>query len=117
MILEQFCETAPLILRPVMRAAARAISPYLRFTFAAYLDAHFRDPRLKALLASQWGDFGVPPSKSAFAMQAMIVNHYLKGAWYPVGGADLQCTGRNQSAASAARCRVHRSGPSSPASP
>ncbi len=87
MILEQFCETAPSILRPVIRAAARVLSPYLRSTSAAYLDAHFRDPRLKALLSSHWGDFGLPPSKSAFAMQAMVVNHYLKGAWYPVGGA------------------------------
>ena len=87
MILAQYCETVPGIVRPVMRAAARSLSPWLRSTSAAYLDAHFRDPRLKALLASQWGDYGVPPSKSAFAMQAAVVNHYLKGAWYPIGGA------------------------------
>jgi all-trans-retinol 13,14-reductase len=52
-----------------------------------YLEHHFTDPRLRALLASQWGDYGLPPSRSPFAVHALIVDHYLRGAWYPVGGA------------------------------
>ena len=48
MILEQYCETAPSILRPVMRAAARALSPYLRSTSAAYLDAMLAMPTMLA---------------------------------------------------------------------
>ena len=55
-------------------------------TTQAYLDAHFRSPRLKAVLASQWGDYGLPPSRSAFAVHAMIVSHYIEGAWFPRGG-------------------------------
>ena len=55
-------------------------------TTKAYLDAHFRSPRLKAVLASQWGDYGLPPSRSAFAVHALIVSHYLEGAWFPRGG-------------------------------
>ena len=55
-------------------------------TTKAYLDAHFRSPRLKAVLASQWGDYGLPPSRSAFAVHAMIVSHYIEGAWFPRGG-------------------------------
>ncbi len=51
------------------------------------LDRHFTDEKLKALVASQWGDNGLPPSKSAFTSHAMIVNHYLHGGYYPVGGA------------------------------
>jgi phytoene dehydrogenase-like protein len=31
-----------------------------------HLDRHFRDPRLKALLVSQWRDHGLPPDRSAF---------------------------------------------------
>jgi phytoene dehydrogenase-like protein len=53
---------------------------------ADYLHRHFRSPRLRALLASQWGDYGLPPGRSAFAIHAMIVSHYLHGAWFPVGG-------------------------------
>lgn len=52
-----------------------------------YLDSHFKDEKLKALLVSQWGDYGLPPGKSAFLMHSIIVNHYLDGAIYPEGGA------------------------------
>lgn len=52
-------------------------------TTGDYLDAHFTDERLKALLASQWGDYGLPPSQSAFVVHATIVGHYLRGACYP----------------------------------
>ena len=52
-----------------------------------YLESHIRDPRLRAVLASQWADYGLPPGRSAFVAHAVIVNHYLNGAWYPAGGA------------------------------
>lgn len=52
-----------------------------------YLDRRFRDPRLRAVVASQWADYGVRPSRSAFATHAVIACHYLNGAWYPAGGA------------------------------
>lgn len=52
-----------------------------------YLDRRFRDPRLRAVVTSQWADYGVPPGQSAFATHAMIASHYLNGAWYPAGGA------------------------------
>src|SRR5580658_5742709 len=55
-------------------------------TTGDYLDSHFRDPQLKALLASQWADYGLPPAKSAFVTHAVIATHYLNGAWYPEGG-------------------------------
>ena len=58
------------------------IRPYLKFTGAkatqttgAYLNRHFRSPLLRALLASQWGDFGLSPSQSAFAIHAQIAGH------------------------------------------
>jgi all-trans-retinol 13,14-reductase len=56
-------------------------------TTAAYLETHFRDARLKALLTSQWPDYGLPPSLSSFAIHSLVVGSYLHGGWYPIGGA------------------------------
>ncbi|HUI71339.1 MAG TPA: NAD(P)/FAD-dependent oxidoreductase, partial [Spirochaetia bacterium] len=58
-----------------------------RRTTADYLNGHFRSPLLRALLVSQWGDYGLPASRSAFAIHALIVGHYLEGGFFPVGGA------------------------------
>ncbi len=44
------------------------------------------DQQLIAVLTGQWGDYGLPPAESSFAMHAMLVNHYIHGAVYPVGG-------------------------------
>jgi len=52
-----------------------------------YLETRFRDPRLRAVVASQWADYGLPPGQSAFATHATIASHYLNGGWYPNGGA------------------------------
>jgi len=52
-----------------------------------YLERRFRDPRLRAVITSQWADYGLPPGQSAFATHAVIASHYLNGAWYPAGGA------------------------------
>ena len=57
------------------------------YTTKEYLDAHFKNPKLKALLVSQWGDYGLPPAKSAFLIHSIIATHYLEGAVYPEGGA------------------------------
>jgi phytoene dehydrogenase-like protein len=56
-------------------------------TTQQYLESYIRDARLRAVLASQWADYGLPPGRSAFVTHAIIVSHYLNGAWYPVGGA------------------------------
>lgn len=57
-------------------------------TTGQYLDTRFSDLRLKALLASQWGCYGLPPRKSAFAAHALAaVMNYRDGGYYPEGGA------------------------------
>ena len=56
-------------------------------TTGAYLARHFSSPLLKSLLASQWGDYGVPPKQSAFAIHALVAGSYFDGAWFPQGGA------------------------------
>ena len=47
----------------LLRAAQRLGGRKATQTTKAYLDTHFRSPRLKAVLASQWGDYGLPPSR------------------------------------------------------
>ncbi len=41
---------------------------------------------LRAVLAGQFGDYGLPPGQSSFAMHAILARHYLRGGSYPVGG-------------------------------
>ncbi len=52
-----------------------------------YLDKTFKDQKIKALLTSTWGDYGLPPEKSAFVMHAIVNRSYWYGGYYPVGGA------------------------------
>jgi phytoene dehydrogenase-like protein len=70
-----------------VRAVNRLSERFALQTTQQYLGSHFRDARLRAVLASQWADYGLPPGRSAFVAHAVIVNHYLDGAWYPAGGA------------------------------
>ena len=37
------------------------------------------------VLTGQWGDHGLPPKRSSFAMHALVVRHYLDGGNYPTG--------------------------------
>ena len=56
-------------------------------TTKEYLDERFKDKKLKAILCSIWGDYGVPPSESAFVIHSLVVRSYLYGGYFPVGGA------------------------------
>ena len=65
-------------------------APYLRWarrTTREVLQDLTANRELIGVLAAQWGDYGLPPAQSSFAMHAIIVEHYLNGAFYPVGGA------------------------------
>jgi all-trans-retinol 13,14-reductase len=50
------------------------------------------DPRLRAVLATQRGDYGPDPRESSFGMHAVVIRHYMQGAYFPVGGADAFAT-------------------------
>lgn len=77
----------PRPVEPLLRGLQHLTGSQARRTTGEVLASRFRSPQLRALLASQWGDYGLPPSQSAFAIHAQIVSHYLRGAWYPEGGA------------------------------
>ncbi|MDP7040428.1 MAG: NAD(P)/FAD-dependent oxidoreductase [Myxococcota bacterium] len=49
----------------------------------------FNDEKILGVLTGQWGDHGLPPDQSSFAMHAMVVRHYLDGGNYPVGGSRM----------------------------
>jgi all-trans-retinol 13,14-reductase len=60
---------------------------YARRTTGEVIGSITSDRTLAAVLAAQWGDYGLPPSRSSFAMHAILTRHYFDGAYYPVGGA------------------------------
>ena len=80
-------DMVPSGLAPAVSLLRRRMDALALMTTAEYLRMRFRSSALRALVASQWGDYGLPPEKSAFAIHAQIVYHYLHGAWFPEGGA------------------------------
>jgi all-trans-retinol 13,14-reductase len=44
------------------------------------------DRRLAALLTARWGDYGMVPALSPFAIHALVTGSYFAGAYYPIGG-------------------------------
>jgi len=74
---------------------ARLAGPLLRRRFLGYarrttwdtLAQLTGDRELRAVLTGHWGNYGLPPGQSSFGMHAVIAEHYLEGAFYPVGGA------------------------------
>lgn len=65
---------------------ARLAALHKGATLAQFLDTCTRDPRLRAVIAGQNGDYGLPPSRVSLMMHAGLVGHYLGGAYYPRGG-------------------------------
>jgi all-trans-retinol 13,14-reductase len=64
--------------------------PYMRWasrTTREVLESFTDNRELIGVLTGQWGDYGLPPGKSSFAVHAAITQHYFGGASYPVGGA------------------------------
>jgi all-trans-retinol 13,14-reductase len=74
---------------------AKFVGPFLRRGTLKFSDQTTLDvlssiidnPNLLGVLTAQYGDYGLEPSKSSFFMHATLVNHYMDGAAYPVGGA------------------------------
>lgn len=70
-----------LLVRPGRSLATR--------TVAEALDDHgVVDPRLRAVLTAQWGDYGLPPGRAPLALHALVATHYQHGAYSPAGGSD-----------------------------
>ncbi|XP_003420461.2 all-trans-retinol 13,14-reductase [Loxodonta africana] len=63
---------------PFLRASTQSLSEVLQQLPAS--------PELQAVLSYIFPTYGVTPSHTTFSMHALLVNHYLKGAFYPRGG-------------------------------
>ena len=67
---------------------------YLRRNFLKYahqttykvLSSLTNNQGLIKVLCGQYGDYGLPPKQSSFAMHAVLVRHYFWGGSFPVGG-------------------------------
>ena len=72
------------------RLATHRLTPsvpeWAQQTTRATLEGLGFDALQVATLAGQYGDYGPGPSRSSFALHAAVADHYLEGAWYPVGG-------------------------------
>ena len=74
--------------------ASTVAGPWMRRKFAKYagqttlevLRKLTDNPKLIAVLTGQYGDYGLPPGQSSFAMHALVVRHYFNGGAYPIGG-------------------------------
>lgn len=45
--------------------------------------------RVRAVLLGEQGDYAVPPSRTSVALHAGLVDHYMRGAFYPEGGGQV----------------------------
>jgi all-trans-retinol 13,14-reductase len=70
-------------------AMRRPFLTWARRTTREVLESLTSNQELIAVLTAQWGDYGLPPAQSSFGMHAILANHYLDGAYYPVGGASV----------------------------
>ncbi len=80
--------------KAVPEAVATVAGPLMRYPFLRWARRTTREvledltgnQELIGVLTGQLGDYGLPPARSSFAMHAMLVRHYLRGGFYPVGG-------------------------------
>lgn len=79
----------PDILKPFASRHFRASQQgsYFSRTTASVMADFIRDPKLASVLSGQWGDYGLPPEQSSFAMHGLVAQHYMDGGNFPVGGA------------------------------
>lgn len=64
----------------------RKVLKYSDRTTLSVLRSLTNNTELIGVLTAQYGDYGLPPSKSSFYMHALLANHYMDGAGYPTGG-------------------------------
>ncbi|HLM75181.1 MAG TPA: NAD(P)/FAD-dependent oxidoreductase [Polyangiaceae bacterium] len=65
---------------------SRLLFKYVRATLGELLREHFRDPLLRAVLAAQCGNYGLPPGRASAIAGLGVLDHYLEGAYFPIGG-------------------------------
>lgn len=64
----------------------RHLGKYGLFSLKRVIGWHIKDPLLKTVLNIQCGDHGLPPAKASFPLHCALMDHYLQGGFYPMGG-------------------------------
>ncbi len=86
---------------------------WARHSLAELLDHTLSDPRARAVLAAQAGDYGLPPAQASAIVALMVLLHYGDGAFFPRGGSGglrdaLVAAVERQGARIRTRARVRR---------
>ncbi|MFC1476389.1 phytoene desaturase family protein [Fibrobacterota bacterium] len=87
-LLYYLCRFVPVFLRIPLKIINMLSQKKVLMITSDYLEKRFKDLKLKSLLTSQWGNYGLPPSQSAFLIHALVVNHFINGGYYPKGGSE-----------------------------
>ncbi|MEO1655827.1 MAG: NAD(P)-binding protein, partial [Bacteroidota bacterium] len=67
----------------------RLRKPYLKYASRSTLSVLKEltdNEELIKVLTGQYGDYGLPPARSSFAMHCSVAKHYINGAAFPIGG-------------------------------
>lgn len=73
-----------------LAVAGLRLARFQKSTMAEVLDAiGMRDPRARAVVLGQSGDYGLPPSKVSALLHMGLAGHYFRGAYYPEGGGQV----------------------------
>ncbi|MBN4062096.1 MAG: FAD-dependent oxidoreductase [Flavobacteriales bacterium] len=70
------------------RLMRRGFLKYSNKTTLQALQEMTSNEKLIGVLTGQFGDYGLPPAQSSFAMHCVLVKHYMGGSAYPVGGCE-----------------------------
>ncbi len=65
------------------------LDKYRDLTLRQALDQHFRNQKLKLLLAADCGHWGSPPDRTSFVFDSMLRLSYFLGNYYPQGGSQV----------------------------
>ncbi|MEM7158107.1 MAG: NAD(P)/FAD-dependent oxidoreductase [Myxococcota bacterium] len=68
-----------------LRGAGLSARWYLQ-TFSQLLEGSFKNPKIRAVMAAQCGDYGLPPSRAPAVLGAALVLHFIDGSYFPRGG-------------------------------
>jgi len=74
--------------------AGQIARPFLTKKFLKYsnkttkevIESFTKNKKLLGVLTGQYGNYGLSPSHSSFAIHALVVKHYMNGGNYPIGG-------------------------------
>jgi len=64
----------------------RHLGKYGLFSLKRVISWHLKNPLLQTILNTQTGDHGLPPAMASFPLHAAVMEHYLSGGYYPMGG-------------------------------